>query len=68
MKSISGNGCSLIPFKGKHEAADFVLYNVIIQKLIKDDELIVTIIKNGVPVDGAQTKQPLGSVSLIGEC
>lgn len=68
MKSVSGSGAVLIPFKVKNATGNVAIYNVLIQKLSKDGELIVSIIKNGVPIDVEQTEEPLGRLSLTGKC
>jgi hypothetical protein len=68
MKSISGSGAVLIPFKVKNATGNVTIYNVLIQKLSKDGELIVSVIKNGVPIDVEQTEEPLGRLSLTGRC
>ena len=66
--TVNGNGPTIIPFKGKNLTHDLVIYNAIIQKLAKDGDLLVSVIKNGVPIDVNKTSESFGTVSLIGKC
>lgn len=65
--SINGNEPSIIPFQCEHVISQ--IYSVSISKTSSgNDQLFITIFKNGILIDGGKTTSPFGMVALHGDC
>lgn len=66
MVSVDGTTHALIPFKCQD--VGIKIYNVNIQKMTEDGQLMLYIIKNNLIIDFASTESQFGLVMLSGDC